>query len=230
MGQCGAVSLHMTDKYERGIATFALIGADLINEDISLRYGGLVPVNPERPLEPGFAPPRRRPKIITVSHYPNDGDLRSKVRDYNALRENFKRWGSDRTIETYRAAYADWLDSVPVIPFHISHTLPVLNALGIAPDEIAWLPLVKAPMRPESKPRMFIVQKDRPVTMGQLKLLTPLVVWVQGVVAHHRVGAQIRETITQRIVKHNVSPWRSAQSKHEEIDRVVEELKKSLGR
>lgn len=138
----------MDAEYQRNVQGFATSGADLISEAIGSRYGGLVPVNPERPLEPGFTPPGRRPRIVAVSHYPNDGDLRGKVDDYEALRDHFIRWGADRTIESYRIAYDDWLDSVRVMPFHLSHTLPVLKGLGIEPSEIAWLPLVKAPMRP----------------------------------------------------------------------------------
>jgi hypothetical protein len=210
--------------YPRKVEIFAETGADLIRERIGPRYGGLVPVNPERPLEPGFIPAGREARIVAVSHYPNDGDLRGRVGDYEALRDRFIKWGTDRTVASYRAAYADWLDSVPVIPFHITHTLPVLSRLGMQPDEIAWLPLVKAPMRPESRPRMAVIRKDREETMRQLRLLAPRVVWVQGIVAHDRVGKQIRDEITTRVVPHNISSRRGAESTREVIEAVVEKL------
>jgi hypothetical protein len=214
----------MDRSYEKCVEAFAAAGADLIAEPIAARYGDLVPVNPERPLEPGFVPPRCRPKIVAVSHYPNDGDLRGKVRDYEALRERFVKWGADRTVASYRVAYADWLDSVPVIPFHLAHTLPVLKLLGIDADEIAWLPLVKAPMRPRSKPRMAIVRKDRKVTMEQLGLIGPQVVWVQGIVAHDRVGRQIRDNITEHVAAQDISSDRGAEHSRRAVESVAEKL------
>lgn len=75
---------------------------------------------------------------------------------------------------------------------------------------------------------MAVVKKDREVTISQLRLLAPRVVWVQGIVAHARAGKQIRREITDRVVKQNISSRRTAEATREEIAGVVEELRACL--
>jgi hypothetical protein len=97
--------------YRRKMEMFVRTGADLIRGPIAQRYPNGVSWHGVRPLEPGFIPPDREAKVTAISWYPNDGDLRGNI-DYQALRENFARWGREGTVESYRVAYEDWLLSL----------------------------------------------------------------------------------------------------------------------
>jgi hypothetical protein len=83
----------MDTAYRSKVEAFVTIGAGLIAESISDRYGGAVVTNPDRPLELGFIPPDEEAQVTVISWYPNDGDLRGAF-DYRTLRDNFARWGS----------------------------------------------------------------------------------------------------------------------------------------
>jgi hypothetical protein len=214
----------MDNDYRAKVEHFVRFGASLIAADVPARYGSGAPWNPDRPLEPGFIPPDSEARVTILSWYPNDGDLRGDV-DYHAVRDNFARWGRDASLESYRVAYGDWIASLPVIPFYRKHTLPVLTALRLEPHEVAWLPLIKLPMRPQSQPSEEIIRLDREDTWAQIHSLKPRVVWIQGVsTTEEWIGRQVREQITELIAVQNINERRTTAQSEEIIAGVVRKL------
>lgn len=94
----------------------------------------------ERPLEPGFIAVDGRPPITFVTWYPNASDFKCNP-TYEQLCRNFIDWRDRGDIESYRAAYDGWVESLPLIPFYRNDILPELAAVGVSPREIAWLRL-----------------------------------------------------------------------------------------
>jgi len=223
MSKLSALRPPETD-YTKVVETFVRTGAALIKQSIPGRYEGLVRENPDRPLEPGFIPPERRARVTIVSYYPNDGDLRGDV-DYAALRRNYANWGDSGSVEDYRMAYADWLASLPRIPFYRDHTLPVLTSADLSPDEIAWLPLIKVPMRPKSKVPEKVVKIDREDLWEQILLLRPEIVWVQGIGTNEWIAPLLRERITDKIVPQSLEPYLTGEEYDEIVTKVAEKLK-----
>lgn len=219
----------MDPEYRRKVEAFVRSGAALIECDIPTRYPEAVPWNGARPLEPGFIPPDRKAKVTAISWYPNDGDLRGKV-DYDVLRENFARWGRDRTVESYRVAYEDWLASLPHIRFYRKHTLPVLDGLGLTAREIAWIPLIKVPMRPKSRPPDKAIELDLDYTWTQMRLLFPRVVWIQGVTTTKKwIETQVREQITEQVAVQDITDQKSTADRQAIIGALVQKLQGFLG-
>lgn len=177
--------------YEDVVKRFASEGAAMIGENIRQRYGGKA-YESGRPLEPGFIPLGGRPRITFVTWYPNASDLKRDP-NYNQLRNNFANWGDRGDTESYRAAYEDWLASLPLIDFYRNNMLPELMAVDVSPREIAWLPMVKAPHPARSDPHPDVVEKDKDALWLQLKLLQPAVVVVHGAKAWATLGERIKE-------------------------------------
>lgn len=218
----------MDTEYLRKVETFVRTGADLVSAAIPDRYGEGFPWNGARPLEPGFIPPDREATVTVISWYPNDGDLRGNV-DYKALRDRFTRWGRDRTLESYRDAYEDWLASLTAIHFYVTHTLPVIEGLGLTPRDIAWIPLIKVPMRPKARLSDAVVELDREDTWRQIHLLRPRIVWIQGISTTDKwIGTQVREQITERIAVQDINERRTREDQQVVVDGMVGKLRRYL--
>jgi hypothetical protein len=216
----------MDREYRRKVEAFVTTGAALIGASIPARYGDGVAWNPDRPLEPGFIPPDHEAKVTIISWKPNDGDLRGAAVDYRALRDNFARWGRDATVEAYRVAYDDWVASLPAIPFYRTHTRDVLGGLGLRPHDIAWVPLVKLPMRPKVHPSEDVLRLDRDNTWKQIHLLMPGVVWIQGIGTTEKwIGTQVREQITERVAVQNINDRRTKAEAEDITAELVRKLK-----
>lgn len=210
-------------EYQQIVKRFASDGAALIREDIGQRYGGMA-YESGRPLEPGFIPVDRRPRITFVTWYPNASDLKRDP-NYDRLRRNFEVWGTSGNMESYRAAYGDWLASLPHIEFYRNNMLPELAAVGVSPSEIAWLPMVKAPHPARSHPHPAVVDKDKDTLWLQLRLLQPAVVVVHGAKAWAALGERIKD-VYERVIAQKILYIASA----ENIDKVVAEVTPRLRR
>jgi len=177
--------------YDEILREFVSVGASLIRESITERYHGLVQEG-TRVLEPGFIPLKAPARVLIVSYFPNSSDVyKPGTPDYERERQHFENWGENGNVEAYAACYEDWISYLDGVQFHRNRTKPILDAVGISNEEIAWLPFVKAPMPAGSSPGEEIIGIDRDTTWNQIRLLSPKIVWIQGVaIAPHGGGAR----------------------------------------
>ena len=164
--------------YADVVEAFAVLGKSIIALDAGTRYESIAK-NARRPLEPGFIPVENPPRIVTVTYYPNETELPNET--FQSARKSFVRWGETGSVEDYAAAYRDWVELLPSIPFHRKWNVEVFAELGIRDDEFAWLPLVKCPLPAESTPSDEDVYRDKLLLWDQLWLLKPRVLLIQGV-------------------------------------------------
>jgi len=214
--------------YSEVVREFVLIGAELIRSPIHERYHGLV-ADHSRPLEPGYIPPEREARVLIVSYYPNASPVPMPGGKHDEQRANFAAWGASGTVAAYAACYRDWLTALDYIPFHKSKTKPILESVGLTDGEIAWLPLVKAPMKAGSSPGDEIVDVDRDVTWKQIQLLRPRIVWIQGVGVEDRVKGLVKDRITDRILPtQSLTSYMSSAKRDEERSRIAKRLSEYL--
>lgn len=211
------------------VSDFAESGAILIRQSISQRYKGLIPEG-SRPLEPGFIPPDRQARVLIVSYFPNASDLdKPGTAAYERVRGHFRAWGLSGSVDDYRASYEDWLGYLDRIPFHKQRTKPILEAVGLRNEDIAWLPFVKAPMPAGSSPGDDIIDFDIEMTWEQIRLLRPPIVWIQGVKIADRVLGLVTERITDRVLPaQSLSRYTNAKKQAAEEARLIRRLSEFL--
>jgi hypothetical protein len=115
------------DAYATVVERFARAGAEIIGYDPRTRYQQIGRIA-KRPLEPGFIPLDARPKVVTVSYYPNETELTSP--EFAASRASFERWARDGSRSSYESAYRDWL----AVLHHFRFT-----AIGCARSSTSWI-------------------------------------------------------------------------------------------
>lgn len=176
--------------YREVVAEFARMGADIINTDAQTRYER-IGKDAHRRLEPGFIPIGAQPLLTAISYYPNETDLPSP--EYANARAHFDRWAETGSVEDYEAAYRGWLSFRDQVPFYRRWEDPLLERLGVCPDETAWLPLVKCPLPAGTAvDREGIdIARDRNLLWDQLNLVQPEIVLVQGAVVYDVVGRSL---------------------------------------
>jgi hypothetical protein len=156
---------------------FAAQGKSIIGLDPRARYEG-VGKSARRPLEPGFIPVDAPARVVTVTYYPNESELPNEA--FQSARKTFVRWGETGSVEDYIAAYRDWVELLPSIPFHRKWNSAVFDQLGIGNDQFAWLPLIKCPLPAETDPSEDDIYRDKLLLWDQLWLLKPSVLLIQG--------------------------------------------------
>jgi hypothetical protein len=105
----------------------------------------------------------------------------------------------------------------------------VLSAAGLGPRALAWIPLVKLPMRPQAKPSEDLIRLDRDDTWKQIRILMPKTVWIQGISTTEKwIGTQVREQITERVVVQNINERRTRAEGTEIINSVARKLQQYL--
>lgn len=216
-------------SYGEAVQAFVETGAELIGRSIEQRYGGRVAPT-TRKLEPGFIPPDCEARVLIVSYFPNSSDLdRPETQGYKKTRDALEEWRALGTVEAYRGAYEDWLAHLDRIPFHRNYTKPILDAVGLRNEEIAWIPYVKAPMKQGSSPGEEIMDVDKDATWAQIHLLEPKIVWVQGSAVFERVSRLVEERVTDRIVgPQNISQWLNGEKRLAEQSAHARRLRRYL--
>jgi hypothetical protein len=215
-------------EYSEVVREFVSIGAALIRSSIQERYHGLV-ADHSRPLEPGYIPPGREARVLIVSYYPNASSVPMPAGKHDEQIANFAAWGTSGTVAAYCACYRDWLTALNYIPFHKTKTKPILDIVGLKDEDIAWLPLVKAPMKAGSSPGDDIVDIDRDVTWKQIQILRPRIVWIQGFGVEDCVKGLVKERITDQILPtQSLTSYMSAAKRDEERARISRRLSEYL--
>jgi len=211
------------EKYAHIVEAFAAMGKEIIEAVPRDRYGPSVG-DRTRPLEPGFIPPNERARIVIVSYYPNASTL--NVSNYGAIMARFMQWGRTGSVDAYRAAHADWQQTMPLWPFYRKWMRDVIAAVDVVPAELAWLPLVKLPCPPEAPPTDDIVKIDRPLLRRQLELLSPDIIWVQALEIYEYAGGLI-EDIQPRHVLQKLYKTKTSSSSPE-TPAIIKSLKRFL--
>ncbi len=219
---------HPIPDYAQIVSQFVSSGAALIRESIGERYHGLVdPGN--NLLEPGFISPDLRPRVMIISYYPNATDLdKPGTPEYQAARNRVLAWAESGSVEAYRACYAAWLADLNRTPFHKRRTKPILDEAGLRDEDIAFIPFIKAPMPAGSSPGSEIIEIDIDVTWGQLLLVKPEIVWIQGVAISERVEGLVKGRITEKLVMQRLTRIENEKDATRERLRVANRLRDYL--
>jgi hypothetical protein len=198
------------------------LGSQLISSPPADRYGSAASTT--RPLEPGFIPLGKPARLTIVSYYPNAATL--NVTGYDESEERFRRWGARGTVEAYEAAHADWLQTMPRWPFYQKWIHEIITTLGVATEELAWLPLVKLPCLPEAPPLGEMVRLDRSILRQQLELLRPSIIWVQSQEVFENAGGLITEIQPRYVIQKLYKTKTSATSP--ETNGIIRALRRYL--
>jgi len=213
------------DSYRQSVERFAKDGATIIGLDRRTRYKSIGPESP-RPLEPGYIPIDKPPRLCAVSFYPNASDLSSN--EYDAARASFEAWGRSGALEDYERAYMDWIETLPQVPFHRDFNVPIFLELGIEITEFAWLPLVKCPLPARTSVDEDDIFKDRFLLWDQLLLLKPKVILAQGLQAYDVVRAMCEDKFPHRVVLQKIGRIGTKQYHEGEEQRVISDLRSAL--
>jgi len=214
-------------EYKTIVTKFAEHGAEIIRTDPSQHYDH-IGRDAKRPMEPGFIPVEAQAKVVTVSYYPNETELRTP--EYEASRASFEAWGKSGSLESYKRAYSDWVRMLPQIPFYRDFNRPIFDAVGVADDEYAWLPLVKCPLPARSKPPDDDVKRDRMLLWDQIMLLKPSVIIAQGMEAHDVVAGMCRDKFPHHMILQRIGRVGTNEYHQAEYDRVIRDVKRALSR
>lgn len=213
-------------SYERTVAEFAEMGSEIIRLDPVSHYKRLRPAS--RPLEPGFIPLDRPPILTTISYYPNETQLPSE--EYMHGHESFKMWGSQGDVDSYSSAYRAWLSYRDQIPFFRKWEAPLYEALGIRPDETAWLPLIKCPLPAGTNVEKIDIDgvdtgRDLELLWKQLNLIKPGIVLVQGAITYDMVGRRLDNLKFIRLhPMQKIPQYPKAEMMSEQLARLKREL------
>lgn len=169
------------------IDEFIALGASIIREALPARYGADGRFVPEAPPavgtpQPGFVGRRYRGVVILAPH-PGEGGRASREPVHRVWDQVIAAWSANPSSETYDAVLRLWAeDREEWGPVWTRWTEPVLRGAGLAPDEVAFLNLIKNPLISNTSPlaqrRMAAVDWDW--TKRQLDLLKPRAVVAGG--------------------------------------------------
>ena len=211
--------------YEDILDGFARLGAAIINSDPKKRYSS-IGRGVRRPLEPGFIPVDRAPKLVTVSLYPNETIIESS--EYAESRASMEAWGGSGRVEDYKRAYADWVTTLQQIPFYRDFNAPIFSRVGIDVTEFAWLPLLKCPLPARTPIPEDELRTDRIWLWEQIYPLKPRVILTQGLEPDRVVRAMCESKFPHKIVLQRIGRIGTNEYHAAEDDRVVNELSVAL--
>jgi len=215
------------EGYQPVVQRFAALGQRIIRTDPREHYTE-IGRNAKRALEPGYIPIEKPPRVVTVSYYPNETEL--KTPQFDALRRSFDAWGRSGSVEDYETSYMDWLQTLPQIPFHRDWNVPVFREVGIENHEFAWLPLVKCPLPAYSVIPDYDIFRDRMLLWEQISLLRPAVIIAQGQSAHDVVRPMCEDKFPHRIVYQKIARVGTNAYHTAEQERVVRQLRDAFDR
>jgi hypothetical protein len=214
----------MTD-YAEVVRAFALLGAQIFQADPRQRYR-YIGQHAKRPLEPGFIPLDKPPRIVTVSLYPNEASLPSPA--FADSRSSIEAWGKSGSVDDYERAYRDWIATLPEIPFYRDFNAPIFAELGIAATEFAWLPLIKCPLPPRTAIPEDDLIADRTWLWEQMYPMRPQVILAQGKEPYQVVGDMCRDKFPHHIVLQRIGRVGTGAKHAAEDVRVVRELEHAM--
>jgi hypothetical protein len=213
-------------SYDKVLADFARMGAEIIQTDPHAHYER-IGRNARQKMVPGYIPIDQPPLLTMISYYPNEAGLPSF--EWANAQRHFLRWGETGDVADYIEAYRGWLAFRDQVPFNRKWLAPLLEALCVRYEEMAWLPLVKCPLPAGTavdKEGMDIY-RDRTLLSDQVNIIKPAVVLVQGKVVHDVIGPWldnlqfIRTHAVQRIPQYRPK----ADMAQRDLDALVKELK-----
>lgn len=203
------------------VRAFAALGSQIFQADPRAHYR-YIGQYAKRPLEPGFIPLDKPPKIVTVSLYPNEASLPSQ--QYAESRASLEAWGKSGSVDDYERAYGDWISTLPQIPFFRDFNAPILEKLGIAVTEFAWLPLIKCPLPPRTAVPEDDLIADRTWLWEQMYPIRPSVILAQGKEPYQVVRDMCKEKFPHHIVLQRIGRVGTGQVHAAEAERVIREL------
>ena len=212
--------------YAKQVERFAAEGAAIYKTAPGAHYTTEIARGAKRPMEPGFIPPDRPARIVTVSYYPNASELPRA--EYDAATQSLETWAKTGTVADYKAAYRDWLAMLPHVPFYRDFNKPIFDQLNGGIDEFAWLPLIKLPLPAGTKVSEEDIWVDRFLVGEQLLLLKPKVILAQGVQVYDVVSGMCEDKFPHHIVCQKLGRVGTSAYHAAEDNRVVDELRMAM--